>query len=350
MTDKTKSREESVAIQFAEMMVEKLESINSNWKKPWFCETSLAWPRNMNFREYNGGNALMLMMQCEKKCYKLPIFCTFDRMIGLNYTTDKQGAKQPITDADGVKLPHVGVNKGERGFPVYITTYTCVNAETKERIKYDDFIKMSEEDRSKFNTYPKLQVYSVFNIDQTNMKEARPELYKKLEEQVLGTIPSTPKEDMFAFPVVDHMIEHNEWICPIKPTHGDDAYYSISQKEIVVPEKEQFNDGESFYSNLFHEMSHSTGAEEYLNRLKPTSFGSKEYAREELVAELTAALVSQRYGMSKTVKEDSLPYLKSWLERLKEEPQFIKTVLTDVMKSSRIITRKIDELTEQAKN
>ena len=72
------------------------------------------------------------------------------------------------------------------------------------------------------------------------------------------------------------MIEHNEWICPIKPIHGDNAYYSISKKEIVIPEKSQFKDGESFYSNLFHEMAHSTGAEDQLDRLKPTSFGKSE--------------------------------------------------------------------------
>ena len=65
---------------------------------------------------------------------------------------------------------------------------------------------------------------------------------------------------MFAFPAIDHMIAENKWICPIKPTYGDDAYYSISKNEIVIPEKRQFKSGESFYSNLAHEMGHSTGA------------------------------------------------------------------------------------------
>lgn len=91
-------------------------------------------------------------------------------------------------------------------------------------------------------------------------------------------------------------------------------------------------------------MTHSTGAENQLGRLKPTSFGSKEYAREELVAELTAALVSQRYGMTKHLKEDSASYLKSWLESLKESPEFIKTTLTDVKKASSMITQRIDAI------
>jgi antirestriction protein ArdC len=143
---------------------------------------------------------------------------------------------------------------------------------------------------------------------------------------------------------MDRMIEQNEWICPIKPVYGDQAYYSISKNEIVIPEKKQFKDGESFYTNLAHEMTHSTGAENQLGRLKPTSFGSKEYAREELVAELSAALVAQRYGMTKNLKEDSASYLKSWLSSLKESPEFIKTTLVDVKKASGMITKCIDDI------
>ena len=91
-------------------------------------------------------------------------------------------------------------------------------------------------------------------------------------------------------------------------------------------------------------MAHSTGAEDQLDRLKPTSFGSKEYSTEELTAEMTAALVSQRYGMTKHLKEDSAAYLKGWLESLKEEPTFIKTILTDVKKASQMITQKVDAI------
>lgn len=105
--------------------------------------------------------------------------------------------------------------------------------------------------------------------------------------------------DDFSFPAMDKIIKENGWICPIKPVYGDNAYYSISKNEIVIPEKRQFKDGESFYTNLGHEMAHSTGSENHLGRLKPASFGSAEYAREELVAELSAALVAQfRYDQA----------------------------------------------------
>lgn len=330
-----RSAEDKALDRFADLMIEKIETIQSDWKKPWFTQgSSTALPKNLNGREYNGMNSLMLIMHAEKNGYELPVWCTFDRVVGLNNAKDKQGNP----------LPHVAVNKGEKSFPVFITTFTCIDQETKERIKYDDYKQMSAEEKAKINVYPKLQVYNVFNVAQTNLKEARPEMYQKLVDQNQVQRPVQQEGKMFSFPAVDHMIEHNEWICPIKPTYGDDAYYSISKQEIVIPEKQQFKSGESFYSNLAHEMAHSTGAENHLNRLKPTSFGSKEYAREELVAELTAALISQRYGMSKTIKEDSIPYLKNWLCSLKEEPTYIKTVLQDVKKASSMIGQTIDKV------
>lgn len=338
-----RSSEDRALDRFAEMMIEKIKTLQGDWKKPWFTEGALQWPKNLSGREYNGMNALMLMMHCEKQGYNLPLFCTFDRVAGLNFTKDKQGAKMQATDKNGEQLPQVSVNKGEKSFPVFITTYSVVEKDTKERIKWEDYKQLTDEEKGKYNVYPKLQVYNVFNVDQTNLKEARPELYNKLE-QANQIVRQTTGSDSYDFPAMDRMIEQNEWICPIKPIYGDQAYYSISKNEIVIPEKKQFKDGESFYTNLAHEMTHSTGAENQLGRLKPTSFGSKEYAREELVAELSAALVAQRYGMTKHLKEDSASYLKSWLNSLKESPEFLKTTLVDVKKASGMITRCIDDI------
>lgn len=340
-----KSSEDRALDLFADMMIERIQSLSSKdgWKKPWFTEGSLSWPKNLSGREYNGMNALMLMMHCEKNGYKLPVFCTFDRVAGLNFTKDKQGKRQQVIGKGGEVLPQVSILKGEKSFPVFITTFTVVNKETKERVNYDDYRQMSEELRQQYNVYPKLQVYNVFNVSQTNLQEARPELYKKVEESCGQSKPMEMGDD-YSFPPVDKMIKEDGWICPIKPLFGDSAYYSISKNEIVIPEKKQFKDGESFYSNLFHEMTHSTGAEGQLDRIKPTSFGSEEYAREELVAELTAALTAQRYGMTKHLKGDSAAYLKSWLDSLKESPQFIKTTLMDVKKASSMLTQHIDKM------
>lgn len=325
--------EEKALDLFAEMMIEKIESISKDWRKPWFTEGVLQWPRNLSGREYNGMNALMLLLHCEKEGYKIPRFCTFDCVQRMN----KPGK-------DGQELPRVSVLRGEKSFPVMLTTFTCIHKETKEKIKYDDYKRLSDDEKQEYNVYPKMQVFRVFNVQQTNLQEARPELWEKLEKE--NGRPEVKAGEQFDFEPVDRMISENLWICPIRPMHQDSAYYSITKNEIVVPEKRQFKDGEAFYGTLFHEMTHSTGAEGVLDRLKPTSFGSKEYAREELVAELGSALVSQRYGMTKHIKEDSCAYLKSWLDELKESPQFIKTTLLDVKRATSLITQRVDKIAQ----
>lgn len=331
------SAEDKALDLFADMMIERIETISKDWSKPWITEGSLGWPKNLSGREYNGMNALMLLLHCEKNGYKIPRFCTFNCVQRLNKPTEKQAK-------EGVELPRVSVNRGEKSFPVMLTTFTCIHKETKEKIKYDDYKMLSDEEKKMYNVYPKMQVFRVFNVQQTNLQEARPELWNKLAN---GDAIKLDEGDKMSFEPMDVMIRDNRWICPIKPMHQDKAYFSISKNEIVVPEKAQFKDGESYYGTLWHEMTHSTGIEGQLDRIKPAAFGSDEYAREELVAELGSALVAQRYGMSKALKEESCAYLKSWLEQLKESPQFINTTLLDVKKASSLVTQNIDKIAQE---
>lgn len=331
------SAEDKALDLFAEMMIERIETISKDWSKPWITEGNLGWPKNLSGREYNGMNSLMLLLHCEKNGYRIPRFCTFECVQRMNKPSEKQAK-------EGVELPRVSVNKGEKSFPVMLTTFTCIHKETKEKIKYDDFKKLSDEEKKMYNVYPKMQVFRVFNIQQTNLQEARPELWNKLANG--GDVKLDESEKM-SFEPMDVMIRDNRWICPIRPMRQDKAYFSISKNEIVVPEKAQFKDGEFYYGTLWHEMTHSTGIEGQLDRIKPAAFGSDEYAREELVAELGSALVAQRYGMSKTLKEESCAYLKSWLDQLKESPQFIRTTLLDVKKAASLVTQNVDKIAEE---
>lgn len=341
------SAEERALERFTELMIKKIASIKGDWEKPWFTEGFMAWPKNLSGREYNGMNALMLMLHCEENGYKLPVFCTFQRVSGLNYSTDRQGNHKPLTDANGERLPQVSVLKGEKSFPVFITTFTVVDKETKEKIKIEDYRKLSPEEQEKYAVYPKLNVHNVFNVEQTNLREARPELYEKLCEQNNLKRPASLDDEKMTFAPLDEMIAKSLWICPISLKHQDSAYYSIAKDAIVMPEKNQFINGETFYGTLLHEMTHSTGAEGRLDRIKPAAFGSKNYAREELVAELGSALVASQYGITKTIKEDSAQYLDHWLGVLKESPEFLKTTLSDVKKASSMISQKIDAVAEK---
>ena len=334
------SAEDKALDRFAELLIEKIETIKADWKKPWFTEGTMQWPKNLDGREYNGMNAFMLMLEAEKHDYEIPVFMTYDRVARLNDQKKKDEAEKP----------YVTVSRGEKSFPVFLTTFTVVDKDTKEKIKYDDYKKLSSEEQAKYTVYPKQHVYNVFNVDQTNIKEARPELYAKLQEQNAKKTSLVLNGEAFSFPAIDRLIEQNEWICPIKREHQDHACYTPSTNSITVPEKKQFDTGEHFYSTLVHEMAHSTGYKDVLDRLKPAPFGSPEYGREELVAETTAALTMQRYGIQTGIQEDNVAYLQSWLGAIKEDPDFIKTVLTDVKKASGIINAHIDEQQQKIDN
>lgn len=318
---------------FAEMIIKKIEGLQADWQKPWFTSGAGSWPKNISGREYNGINTLMLWMHCEDKGYKMPRFCTYNQVSKMN---DEAEAKNN-------DLPKVYVRQGEKSFPVMFTSFSCVNKDTKERISHEDYKKLPEAEQLNYNVYPKTQIFYVFNVEQTNLQEARPELWKKLEEEYAPT--KIEEAGNYKFLLVDKMIEQNLWICPITTKYQDRAYYSLTNNEIVVPEKTQFKDGPSFYGTLFHEMTHSTGAEGVLNR----KIGTREkgdYAREELVAELGAAVVAQRYGINQHIKEESCAYLKGWLDNLRESPEFIKTTLTDVKKATALITQKVDAVAQ----
>ena len=83
----------------------------------------------------------------------------------MNKPTEKQAK-------EGVELPRVSVNKGEKSFPVMLTTFTCIHKETKEKIKYDDYKKLSDDEKKMYNVYPKMQVFRVFNVARASVMVA----------------------------------------------------------------------------------------------------------------------------------------------------------------------------------
>lgn len=336
-----RSAEDRALERFADMVVEKIEAIKSDWKKPWFTENTLSWPKNLSGREYNGMNAFMLYLQCESMKYQIPVFMTFEQVRGLNYKGNIKEGKR-LTDKEGNLFPEVSVLKGAKSFPVFLTIFTVIDTERNRKIKFDDYKKLSGSEQEKCKVYPKLQVYNVFNVAQTNIQEARPELYAKLMAENVVSPPEI-SADGYCFPAMDEMLRNNEWLCPVRVEHQNRAYYSITKDEIVIPEKEQFYNAELFYGTGLHEMIHSTGAKQRLDRFSPnTYFGSSEYAKEELVAELGSALVMQKNGICKTIKEESCAYLKNWLEGLKESPSFIKSILLDVKRSTAMVNERFD--------
>lgn len=158
--------------------------------------------------------------------------------------------------------------------------------------------KIDENGDEKDDSYFVLKVYYVFNLAQTSLKY---EPYKASEP-----LPNNPIGQ--AEKVVDGYAD--------KPTiqfsDVDTAFYSPSEDEVVIPQIGKFITSESYYSTLFHELAHSTGAKQRLARSNMNGFGSDPYAKEELVAETTSAMLCGYCGIETEI-ENSASYIKSWL-------------------------------------
>lgn len=102
---------------------------------------------------------------------------------------------------------------------------------------------------------------------------------------------------------------------------GNRAFFRSSTDSIVMPEKGQFTSRESYYATLLHESIHATGHESRLKRLTPARFGSENYAYEELVAELGAAMLCAHCGLDGDLRHAD--YIGSWLKALKDDKKFI---------------------------
>ena len=161
-------------------------------------------------------------------------------------------------------------------------------------------------------------------------------------------------QGMYENRALDRMFERQEWICRVQNDRiVDGAYYSPARDMVIIPMKEQFNigknaeeifkDGMEYYSSALHEMTHSTGTANRLNCDKGAKFGDAKYAKEELVAELTAAMVGNTLGFDKRILNNNAAYMDGWINALREEPKFIVSVMADVNKASKMILEKIDE-------
>ena len=169
------------------------------------------------------------------------------------------------------------------------------------------------------------------------MQEQQPERYARLTAK---TEPKNYSDGLTCGPL-DRMLERQSWLCPIRLEYGDRAFYSPSLDRIVCPEKRQVPEGAAFWSTLLHEVAHSTGHLERLNRSFGACYGDADYMREELVAELSAALCGALLGFATTPREENAAYLKGWLEELNREPTYLFDILTDVNRAVRMISERL---------
>lgn len=316
---------------FAEMMVERMKRMkDSDWQQGWIGGArSAGLPQNILGRNYSGSNSFFLQLYSAQQGYELPVFLTFNQ-------------------AHNFKAH---VLKGEKSFPVIYWDMLVRDKEGK-KVSSDEYRTMSRDERKNLDVIPFVKAFPVYNIDQTNFREVQPERLQKLLNRF--KVPELrDTRGMYVHPALDRMVSEQSWLCPIHADRKErEAYYSPSRDIVVIPMKAQFNrgmtpedvyrDGMEFYSTMLHEMAHSTMTPERLNREGGARFGDPKYAKEELVAELTAAMISHSMGFDSKVTDNSAAYLDSWITKLKQEPKFIVSVMADVNKASEMILDRVD--------
>lgn len=250
-------------------IIEQLEDGIIPWHKPWTGITSGAYNR-ISKRPYSLLNQMLLKYDGE-------------------YATYKQW-----TELGGK------IKKGEKS----------------EIVVFWKIMQVEEEVNGKKEkkSIPLLRYINVFHISQVEGVE--PKSIKAVEHK-----PIEEAEQI----KIDYMNREN---IPIKEVITDNAFYSPLRDFIQVPCKEQYADIMEFYSTLFHEMIHSTGHRDRLGRLdhtiKLSSFGTEDYSKEELIAEIGSAFLMNHIGIE-TIKtfKNSAAYIQSWLRVLKNDNRFI---------------------------
>lgn len=165
------------------------------------------------------------------------------------------------------------------------------------------------DDKGKPRTHSFLKYYYVVNVKYTTLPEKKRKTH----------LP--PAKSRTAEKVMDGYLTRSG--VKFANVEGDKAFYAPALDAVNVPTLKQFKEQSEYYSTCFHELGHSTGHPKRLNRfdLGSTHFGSETYAKEELVAEFTAAMLGNYCGVDndKSVK-NSVAYLQSWAKAIKKDP------------------------------
>ena len=308
----------------------------------WFDSESVLWPRPYPKGSYSGQNALMLMMHCQKEGYRIPVFMTRERIMSLNYQRDADGRSVSAVDEKGERLPFVHVSKGERSFPLIVSDAVVTDRHTREVISYHEYAQKKPDEQKGYDVAYTPSVQLVFNVDQTNIPEARPDLYARLQEENRPRLLEVEGPN-YRFDAMDCIIDDGLWLCDIKRSHlSKDFYYDVRAKAIHIPAKQLYAGGNDYYSRIFQKMVVSAIDSSLVRSDSLSEGGSEEYARRELIAELGSALLCQRYGIRKHLDEESARCRDRWQRSLRSNPDYGRSVLRTMKECTSLMSIRID--------
>lgn len=265
------------------------------WRKPWTCG---GVPRNLvTGKPYRGLNVFLTVMQGHAS----PYWLTFKQ-------AQERGGQ---------------VKKGEKGTPVIFWNWRTRQVEGKEG-------EIEEKE------IPFMRYYTVFNLAQID-GIATPEV------QGGEFVPVLSCED-----VIKNMQQ-----APVIQDGWARASYNPVSDIVKMPPRRAFKRESGYYATLFHEITHSTGHSSRLDRktiTEKTKFGSEDYSKEELVAELGAAFLCGHTGIEQETIENSAAYIASWRAKLSEDKRLIISAASQAQRAADFIlgsSQKAQDLNEE---
>lgn len=271
-------------------VIAELEAGRVPWVQPWgsgSTSPSVAMPTNAcTHRRYSGINVLILWGAVIEHGFATQNWLTFRQALSLG--------------------GHV--RKGERGTTVVYA----------DRFVPDDEKQHARETGEEAKAIPFLKRFTVFNVAQCEDLPAD-----------LAAAPSAPPEPGLIEPQVEALIKATGIDFRIG---GDRAYYVPAHDYVTVPPPQAFFQSIDWHRTALHELGHATGHPSRLGRDLSGSFGSKKYAFEELVAEMTAAFSCASLCIAPTVRH--VDYIASWLEVLREDNRAIVRAASQASKAA----------------
>ncbi|TCJ40830.1 ArdC family protein [Parafrankia sp. BMG5.11] len=287
---KRRSGGQSPAAQITSVIIEKLELGTTPWVKPW-RGVPVSRPLRSCGTPYRGMNTFWLWMIADAAGFLSPYWMTYQQC-------QKLGGQ---------------VRKGEKStIAIFYKSYD-------KQVEREDGEDGTEKRRV-------LKAYAVFNADQCN---DLPEMYRaKHELEPVEPAGREERLDTF-FSDVGADLRHQ----------GAEAYYEPVLDRITMPPATLFDGYDHYYATLAHELSHWTGHGSRLSRNLKNRFGSESYAAEELVAELSAAILGAELGLPVAHLDHHASYIAHWLELLKSDDRAILTAAAKAEEAASLILR-----------
>ena len=275
----------SPADTITQAIIDRLEAGVRPWRQPW-TGGPVSRPLRSCGTPYRGVNVIWLWMAAATQGFVSPYWLTYRQ-------AQLQGAQ---------------VRKGERGtIAIFYKSYSKTVAD-------EACGDMTDETRRV------LKSFTVFNASQID----------DLPERYAPAVKLLPEPT-----ARDRMLDAFFAAIPARLRHGGgEAYYTPSRDEITMPEIAAFSDRDHYRSTLAHELSHWSGHESRLARSLSGRFGSDAYAMEELIAELSSAMIGAELGLPVAHLDDHASYLASWLKVLKADSRAILTAAAKAEEAS----------------